>query len=98
MAPWLYAMSTLHCMTVSLAQGGAGLGTVWGEQLARRMLDEAGFVDVSVHDVPDDPFDSAYVARTTHRVRWRPPRSAGAAPGSGCPPAPSAPAGRRRAG
>jgi SAM-dependent methyltransferase len=64
MAPWLYGISTLHCMTVSLAQGGAGLGTVWGEQLARRMLDEAGFVDVSVHDVPDDPFDSVYVART----------------------------------
>ncbi|SDN77965.1 methyltransferase domain-containing protein [Geodermatophilus sp. DSM 45219] len=64
LAPWLYAISTLHCMTVSLAQGGAGLGTVWGEQLARQMLDEAGFVDVSVHDVPDDPFDSVYVART----------------------------------
>jgi SAM-dependent methyltransferase len=64
LAPWLYAVSTLHCMTVSLAQGGAGLGTVWGEQLALRMLDEAGFVDVAVHDVPDDPFDSVYVART----------------------------------
>ena len=68
MAPWLYAVSTLHCMTVSLAQGGAGLGTVWGEQLALRMLDEAGFVDVAVHDVPDNPFDSVYVARTP---RWR---------------------------
>ena len=64
LAPWLYAMSTLHCMTVSLAEGGAGLGTAWGEQLARRMLDEAGFVDVAVHDVPDDPFDSVYVTRT----------------------------------
>ncbi len=64
MAPWLYGISTLHCMTVSLARGGAGLGTVWGEQLARRMLDEAGFVDVAVHDVPDDPIDSVYVART----------------------------------
>jgi hypothetical protein len=47
---------------VSLAQGGAGLGTAWGEQLARKMLAEAGFVDVTVHDVPDDPFDSVYVA------------------------------------
>lgn len=65
MAPWLYAISTLHCMTVSLAQGGAGLGTVWGEQLARRMLADAGFVDVAVHDVPDDPFNSVYVARTS---------------------------------
>ncbi|MCF6525681.1 trans-aconitate 2-methyltransferase [Streptomyces sp. JJ36] len=64
MAPWLYAVSTLHCMTVSLAAGGAGLGTVWGEELALSMLDAAGFTDVEVHEVPDDPMDSLYVART----------------------------------
>jgi SAM-dependent methyltransferase len=61
-APWIYGVSTLHCLTVSLAQGGAGLGTAWGEQLALQMLAEAGFVDVTVHDVPDDPFDSVYLA------------------------------------
>lgn len=66
-APLLYAVSTLHCMTVSLAQGGAGLGTVWGEQLARRMLAEAGLVDVEVHEVPDDPLDSLYVCRRLDR-------------------------------
>lgn len=62
-APWLYGISTLHCLTVSLAHGGAGLGTVWGEQLARTMLTDAGFRDVKVHDVPDDPMNSVYVAR-----------------------------------
>ncbi|MDZ7732933.1 MAG: methyltransferase domain-containing protein [Acidimicrobiia bacterium] len=62
-APLLYAVSTLHCTTVSLAQDGAGLGTVWGEELARQMLAEAGFVDVTVHDVPDDPLNQIYVAR-----------------------------------
>ena len=62
-APMLYAISTLHCMTVSLANGGAGLGTVWGEELARQMLADAGFVDVEVHEVPEDPMDSVYVAR-----------------------------------
>ena len=62
-APWLYGVSTLHCMTVSLAQGGAGLGTMWGRQLALRMLADAGFGEVALHDVPDDPFDSLYVAR-----------------------------------
>ncbi|GEL20316.1 class I SAM-dependent methyltransferase [Pseudonocardia asaccharolytica] len=62
-APLLYGISTLHCMTVSLAQGGTGLGTVWGEQLALRMLAEAGFGEVAVHDVPDDPLDVLYVAR-----------------------------------
>ncbi len=64
-APWIYGVSTLHCLTVSLAQGGAGLGTAWGEQLAQQMLAEAGFVDLTVHDVPDDPFDTVYVAHKT---------------------------------
>ena len=63
LAPMLYATSTLHCLTVSLAYGGAGLGTVWGEELARQMLSDAGFIDVKVHDVPDDPLNSLYVAR-----------------------------------
>lgn len=63
LAPMLYSISTLHCMTVSLAHGGAGLGTVWGEQLARQMLTDAGFVDLKVSDVPDDPMDSVYIAR-----------------------------------
>src|SRR5262249_54856589 len=45
-APYLYGISVLHCITVSLAEDGAGLGTAWGEQLARRMLAEAGFTRV----------------------------------------------------
>jgi SAM-dependent methyltransferase len=64
-APWIYGVSTLHCLTVSLAQDGAGLGTAWGEQLALRMLPETGFVGVTVHDVPDDPFDTVSVAHKT---------------------------------
>jgi SAM-dependent methyltransferase len=53
-APMTYAVSTLHCMTISLAEGGAGLGTAFGEQLARRMLADAGFTDVTVHVGPGD--------------------------------------------
>ena len=63
MAPLLYSVSTLHCMTVSLAQGGAGLGTAFGEQRALELLADAGFVDVVVHDAPGDPIDAVYVAR-----------------------------------
>ena len=37
-APMTYAISLLHCMTVSLAEGGAGLGTGWGEQVAVGLL------------------------------------------------------------
>jgi len=39
----LYAASTMHCMTVSLAQGGEGLGSVIGESQARGLAEEAGF-------------------------------------------------------
>jgi SAM-dependent methyltransferase len=63
MAPILYSASTLHCMTVSLAHGGAGIGTVFGEQLALQMLTEAGFVDIEVHSAPGDPGDAVYVSR-----------------------------------
>jgi SAM-dependent methyltransferase len=62
-APWLFGVSTLHCMTVSLARDGVGLGTCWGRELATEMLHEAGFTDVVLHEVPDDPVDLLYVAR-----------------------------------
>ena len=62
MAPLVYGVSTLHCLTVSLAQDGAGLGTAFGEQKARELLAEAGFVDVEVHPAPGDPLDAVFVA------------------------------------
>jgi SAM-dependent methyltransferase len=63
LAPALYSISTFHCMTVSLAQGGAGLGTMWGEQLANQMLGEAGFTRIETKKVPEDVFNVYYVAR-----------------------------------
>lgn len=39
--PALFGFSVFYCMTTSLSTGGAGLGTMWGEQTARRMLAEA---------------------------------------------------------
>jgi 2-polyprenyl-3-methyl-5-hydroxy-6-metoxy-1,4-benzoquinol methylase len=62
-APMVYAISLLHCMTVSLAEGGAGLGTAWGEQVAVRLLTEAGFGPVAVHDCPGDPGSAVFVTR-----------------------------------
>jgi ubiquinone/menaquinone biosynthesis C-methylase UbiE len=63
LAPMLYSISTLHCMTVSLAYGGVGLGTVWGEQKALQMLAEAGFRDLRVEHVEGDAFNNYYIAR-----------------------------------
>ncbi|MFJ8622823.1 class I SAM-dependent methyltransferase [Kitasatospora sp. NPDC093550] len=63
LAPALYTFSTFYCMTVSLGEGGEGLGTVWGEQTARRMLAEAGFRSVEAKRVEGDILNLYYVAR-----------------------------------
>ena len=64
--PWasfLYAVSTTHCMSVSLAQGGEGLGTAWGVELAEQMVREAGFSTVRQHRLEANPLDVYFVAR-----------------------------------
>ncbi|HEY5657535.1 MAG TPA: methyltransferase domain-containing protein [Myxococcota bacterium] len=62
MAPYLYTVSCMHCMTVSLALGGAGLGAMWGEQKAREMLAAAGFGRVEVKRIESDLFGAYYIA------------------------------------
>ncbi len=62
MSAFVYTLSTMHCMTVSLAHGGAGLGTAWGTQLATRMLREAGFTEVRLFERVD-PMNTLYAAR-----------------------------------
>jgi 2-polyprenyl-3-methyl-5-hydroxy-6-metoxy-1,4-benzoquinol methylase len=61
--PLLYMISCMHCMTVSLAQGGDGLGAMWGEQKARELLAEAGFTSVDLHLLEHDPFNAYFVVR-----------------------------------
>jgi SAM-dependent methyltransferase len=61
-APLYYGISLMHCMTVSLAEGGAGLGTVWGITKAKEMLGRAGFTDVAVLDSPR-PQNCIYLCR-----------------------------------
>lgn len=60
---FLYTASTMHCLAVSLAQGGEGLGTMWGTDTARAMLAEAGFGSVEVHQLPHDPMNAYLVSR-----------------------------------
>ena len=62
-APMLYMISTNHCMTVSLAAGGAGLGTCWGKEKALEMLGTAGFQGATVTELPHDPLNSYYVSK-----------------------------------
>ncbi len=63
MGPFTYTISCMHCMSVSLAGGGAGLGAAWGRELAQRMLGEAGFGEVEIHDLPHDAMNHYYVVR-----------------------------------
>ena len=63
MAPYLYTVSTMHCMSVSLGLDGSGLGTVWGRQLATAMLEDAGFADIRVSEIETDPLNYYYIAQ-----------------------------------
>lgn len=60
---FLYTASCLHCMTVSLAQGGEGLGAMWGEEKTREYLQRAGFRSVEKHELAHDIQNNWYVVR-----------------------------------
>ncbi len=60
---FLYAISTMHCMTVSLAQGGEGLGAMWGEEKAREYLQKAGFRSIETNQLAHDIQNNWYVVR-----------------------------------
>jgi 2-polyprenyl-3-methyl-5-hydroxy-6-metoxy-1,4-benzoquinol methylase len=60
---FLYTVSCMHCMTVSLAQGGEGLGAMWGEEKTREYLGRAGFQSVEKHELAHDIQNNWYVIR-----------------------------------
>ena len=61
--PFLYTISTMHCMTVSLAGGGAGLGAMWGEEVALDMLKAAGFNSIVIKQIASDIQNQYYICR-----------------------------------
>jgi 2-polyprenyl-3-methyl-5-hydroxy-6-metoxy-1,4-benzoquinol methylase len=60
---FLYTVSCLHCMTVSLAQGGEGLGAMWGEEKTREYLTQAGFRSIAKHELAHDIQNNWYIVR-----------------------------------
>ncbi len=56
----LYGISALHCMTQSLAHGGAGLGAAWGEQQAADYAANAGFSSFERLDAISNRFSAFY--------------------------------------
>jgi ubiquinone/menaquinone biosynthesis C-methylase UbiE len=58
---FLYTISCMHCMTVSLAQGGEGLGAMWGEEKTREYLQKAGFRSITTKRLAHDFQNNWYV-------------------------------------
>ncbi len=63
MASHLYAISCMHCMAISLGQGGVGLGTMWGWETARSMLEAAGFASIEKRLLEHDPLNVWFISR-----------------------------------
>lgn len=63
LGPLIYTISCLHCMTVSLAQGGLGVGAAWGEEMTTEFITRAGFQSVTRHELAHDIQNYYYIAR-----------------------------------
>jgi ubiquinone/menaquinone biosynthesis C-methylase UbiE len=58
---FLYTISCMHCMTVSLAQDGEGLGAMWGEEKTIEYLSNAGFRSIQKNKLSHDIQNNWYV-------------------------------------
>ncbi len=56
MERFLYSFSTLHCLAVSMQDGGAGTGTVIRRKTVERYATEAGFTTIEALDVDHPQF------------------------------------------
>lgn len=63
-APFIYTISCMHCMSVALVDGGMGLGAAWGKEKALEMLGEAGFQEVKIETLEHDILNYYYI---THK-------------------------------
>jgi hypothetical protein len=55
-------VSTMHCMQVSLAADGEGVGAAWGREMIQNRLAKAGFVDTELHASPVDRTNDYYLS------------------------------------
>jgi len=63
LAPFLYAVSLMHCMPVGLNNHGTGLGMMWGKEKAESLLRKAGFEYVEIVEMENDPFNLHYLCK-----------------------------------
>ena len=62
LGPFLYTISCIHCVSVSLSQNGTGLGAMWGKEKATEMLNDVGFTNIEVKKLPHDFQNYYYIA------------------------------------
>ena len=67
-SPYLYGLSVLYCLPVSLAEDGAGLGTCWGSEATREMLGRVGFDPVEEREAPWNSMGSVWIAHRPSMV------------------------------
>ena len=59
----MYGVSTLHCLTQSLAQGGVGLGAAWGAERAENLARQVGFAVFQPLEEISNRFSAFYLLR-----------------------------------
>lgn len=59
----MYGVSTLHCMTQSLAVGGEGVGAAWGREMAEDYATRAGFSTFRPLEDINNKFSAFYLLR-----------------------------------
>lgn len=57
----LYGISTMHCMTQSLAAGGEGVGAAWGREMAEDYARRAGFSSFEPVEDIENKFSAFYL-------------------------------------
>lgn len=62
LAPLLFTVSCMRYLAVSAQQGQAPVGTEWGKEMACQTLEDVGFENIEVHELPHDILSYFYVA------------------------------------
>eukprot|EP00439_Symbiodinium_sp_Y106_P066900 s1130_g10.t8 len=70
MAPFLYAVSLMHCMPQGMNDGGPGLGMMWGREKALSLLKGAGF-EPEIVAMEFDTFNDCYLSLTAQPLPKR---------------------------
>ncbi|CAG8524351.1 5966_t:CDS:1 [Paraglomus occultum] len=59
----IYCISTIHAMSVSLAEGGMGLGSAWGNESTLKTLKDVGFSNTDIVQLSKESLNYWFVNR-----------------------------------